>query len=98
MYSRGLERGGGGMPVDDGGAGGTGNAVVVGLAQAANGRDAGLGEEVHGQVAQALLGDDQVRLVLGNLSALPLYVLFLQLQQRGPATAKYCHVTICHPL
>ena len=73
------------IPVDNGGAGGAGDAVVVGLAQAADGRDAGLGQEVHGQVAEALLRDHQVRLVLGNLRALPLYVVLLQLQQSSPA-------------
>ena len=73
--------------MDDGGAGGAGDAVVVGLAQAADGRDAGLGQEVHGQVAEALLRDDQIRLVLDDLGALPLYVVLLQLQQRRPAAS-----------
>ena len=71
--------------MDDGGAGGAGDAVVVGLAQAPNGRDAGLGQEVHGQVAKALLRDHQVRFVLGDLRALPLYVILFQLQQSSPA-------------
>ncbi len=71
--------------MDDGGAGGAGDAVVVGLAQAADGGDASLGQEVHGQVAEALLRHHQVRLVLGDLRALPLYVVLLQLQQGCPA-------------
>ena len=47
---------------DDGGAGGTGHAVVVGLAEAAEGRDAGLGKVVLGQIGHSLLGHDNVGL------------------------------------
>ncbi len=72
-------------PVHDGGAGRARDAVVVGLAQAPDRADAGLGQEVHGQVGQALLSDDQVRLVPRDLRALPLHCLLLQLQQRRPA-------------
>ena len=49
-------------PADDGGSGGPGHAVVVRLAEAAEGRDAGLGEVVLGQVGHALLGHNDVRL------------------------------------
>lgn len=49
-------------PADDGGAGGAGHPVVVRLAEAAEGRDAGLGEVVLGQVGHALLGHDDVGL------------------------------------
>ena len=49
-------------PAHDGGAGGAGHAVVVRLAEAAEGRDAGLGEVVLGQVGHALLGHDDVGL------------------------------------
>ena len=47
---------------DDGGTGGAGHAVVVGLAEATEGGDAGLGEVVLGQIGHALLGNDNVGL------------------------------------
>ena len=79
----------------NGGAGGARDAVVVGLAQAADGADAGLGQEVHGQVGQALLRDDQVGLVPDDLRALPLHRLLLQLQQHRPDSAVHPSGHLC---
>ncbi len=44
------------------GTSGAGHAVLVGLAQSAEGGDAGLQEVVLGEVGHALLGDDDVGL------------------------------------
>mmetsp|Transcript_16990 Transcript_16990/g.50709 ORF Transcript_16990/g.50709 Transcript_16990/m.50709 type:complete len:231 (-) Transcript_16990:617-1309(-) len=68
----------------NGGARRTSNPVVVRLAEAADGGDAGLGEEVHGQVRQPLLSDHHVRLEPRDGGAHPLDPLLFQLQQRRP--------------
>ena len=69
------------------GSAGSGDSVVVSLPEPSDSADACLGEEMHGKVTQALLGDHHIRLVLDNLCADFLDVVFLHLQQRSPANA-----------
>ena len=64
---------------------GSSNPVIVRFPDAADRRDAGLAQEVRGQVAEPLLRDDHVRLEAGNLLTRLLDPLLLHLQQRGPA-------------
>lgn len=61
------------------------DSVVVGLPEPPDGADACLGEEVHGKVAQALLSDHNIGLVLDDLCANLLNVVFLHLKQSSPA-------------
>mmetsp|Transcript_68054 Transcript_68054/g.146776 ORF Transcript_68054/g.146776 Transcript_68054/m.146776 type:complete len:470 (-) Transcript_68054:203-1612(-) len=67
--------------VDDGGAGGTRHAVVVGLPQSTEGSDVRLQQIVLGKVRHALLGDHNVWLEGHNLGAQLLDVLLLLAQQ-----------------
>lgn len=80
-------------PVHDGGPGRAGDTIVVGLAQAADGTDAGLGQEVHGQVGQAFLCNDHIRPVVGDLFAHLPDVVLLQLQQFAPGQQIAYHQT-----
>ena len=97
--SEGLPRtAGSGPPVDDGGPGRTRDTVVVRLAEAADGADVGLGQVVHGQVAEALLRYDHVRLVLGDLGAGLGNPVLLQLQQRRPASGQHLDAKAEHRL
>ena len=77
-------------PVNNGGATCSGDPVVVCLAKPSNGADVCLGEEVHGQVTQALLSDDHIRLVLDDLATDVPDVLLLHFQQGSPA----CNLTL----
>lgn len=79
-------------PVDNGGSTGSGDSVVVGLPEPSDSADACLGEEMHGKVAQALLSDHHIRLVLDDLGTDLLDVVFLQLQQCSPANGAHCWV------
>ena len=75
------------LPVDDSCATRTRDAVVVCLTQPADATDACLRKEVHGQVAQALLCDHHIRLVLCNVLAQGLDILLFKLEQLSPAQA-----------
>ncbi len=71
--------------MDNGSAAGPGNTVVVCLAQSSDGADASLGEEVHSQIAQALLCDHDIWLVLSDVLAQVLNVVLFQLEELRPA-------------
>ena len=71
-------------PVNNGGPTRSGDSVVVSLPEPSDSADACLGEEVHGKVTQALLSDHHIRLVLDDLCADLLDVVFLHLQQCSP--------------
>lgn len=73
-------------PVNDGRSTCSGDSVVVGLPEPSDGADACLGKEVHGQVTQPLLSDHNIGLVLDDLCANLLDVVFLHLQQCSPAS------------
>ena len=84
-------------PVDNGGSTGSGDSVVVSFPEPSDSADACFGEEMHGKVTQAFLGDHHIRLVLDDLCADLLDVLFLHLQQRSPANghkSRQCIVSI----
>ena len=66
-------------PVNNGGSTGSRDSVVVSLPESSDSTDACLGEEMHGKVAQALLGDHHIGLVLDDLCADLLDVVFLHL-------------------
>lgn len=71
--------------VHNGSSTGSGYPVVVSLPESSDGTDARLGEEVHGQITQALLSDHYIRLVLNNLCTDLLDVFLLHLEQCSPA-------------
>lgn len=75
-------------PVNNGSSTCSGDSVVVGLPEPSDGADACFGEEVHGQVTQALLSDHNIGLVLDDLCADLLDVVFLHLQQCSPASTR----------
>lgn len=67
-------------PVDDGRAAGARDAVVVTLADAPDCADAGLQEEMLGDVGDALLGEDDVRLEGDYVVTLASHEFFFQFQ------------------
>mmetsp|Transcript_12217 Transcript_12217/g.44570 ORF Transcript_12217/g.44570 Transcript_12217/m.44570 type:complete len:463 (+) Transcript_12217:1730-3118(+) len=85
--------------VHNGGTRRSRDTVVVGLAQAPDGADARLAQEVARQVTQALLRDDHVRLHRGNVGALLLDPLLLHAQQRRPVLLLHeLHIGLVLPL
>lgn len=80
-------------PVNNSGSTGSGDSVVVSLPEPSDSADACLGEEVHGKVAQALLGDHYIRLVFNDFCTDLLDVVLLQLQQCSPANVAQCCVS-----
>lgn len=74
-------------PVNNGGSTSSGDSIIVSFPEPSDSADACLGEEMHGKVTQALLSDHHIRLVLDDLCADLLDVVFLQFQQRSPANA-----------
>jgi hypothetical protein len=72
-------------PVNNGCPACPGDSVVVRFTQTADGADVGLGQVVHGEIAEALLCDDHVWLVLDDLGARFLDPILLQFQKGSPA-------------
>jgi len=75
-------------PMDDGGAAGPSNAVVIRLPQTADGADARLGEEVCCKVAEPLLCDHNVWLELRHVFAHVLDPVLLDFEERSPASSR----------
>ena len=69
---------------DNSGTDGSGNAVVVRLAQATKGGNIGLGQIVLRQITHTLFGNDNVGLVRNDITAHVGHVFFFQLQQSIP--------------